>query len=403
MIEKIRYRLVHNRKNRLNKQGMALVQVEAHLAGRKAYYSTKVYLRPSEWNKGKAMVTERANATELNAFLYDCILKMENIELSAWKRGAQCTFAMLRDGMKRKRPTNVDFLTFAEQAIEDSTRKDSTKENMRTTVKALREYKSGMDFGDVTHAMVLDFEKRMKEAGLAVNTVGKHMRQLRTLVNEAIAQGYMSQDDYPFRKIRIRKERGRNTYLTQRELGRLERLDVGDEKSKRVRDAFLFCCYTGLRYSDFVRLGSNDIVRKKGHEWLCVRMRKTDTIVSVPLHLVFGGKALELINRNGGVEGMTGIGNNSEANRGIREVASLAGIRKRISWHTSRHTCATLLVYGGTSITTVQKILGHSSLKTTQVYAEITDDTVERDLRRSGRHRVESMESTHFLPNLSYT
>ena len=74
---------------------------------------------------------------------------------------------------------------------------------------------------------------------------------------------------------------------------------------------------------------------------------------------------------------------NSNINKEFNVLANLAGIDKRVSFHTARHTNATLLLYSGANITTVQKLLGHKSVKTTQVYANIMDITVVRDLEKA--------------------
>lgn len=85
MLEKIRYRLVYNRQKKLNKQGTALVQVEAYLNQRKAYFKTNVYLKPEHWSKQGAQVVNHPQSNELNAMLYGYILDLQAIELNCWK------------------------------------------------------------------------------------------------------------------------------------------------------------------------------------------------------------------------------------------------------------------------------------------------------------------------------
>lgn len=92
------------------------------------------------------------------------------------------------------------------------------------------------------------------------------------------------------------------------------------------------------------------------------------------------GDRLTYIQRYGSVENLTTIGCNADVNRKVRQLASMAGIKKKITFHTSRHTCATMLIYKRVPITTVQKILGHTSVRTTQIYSEIIPETMIRDL-----------------------
>ena len=86
-MEKIRYRLVYNRKNKLNSQGAALIQLEASLHQRKVYFTTRIYVRPTEWDKKTSSIVNHPQSLDLNSWLYDFILSMQSTELSLWKRG----------------------------------------------------------------------------------------------------------------------------------------------------------------------------------------------------------------------------------------------------------------------------------------------------------------------------
>ncbi len=385
-MDKIKYRLVYNRKKQLNKQGTALVQVEALLNQRKVYFRTNLYLKPEHWNSRNAQVDNHPQAHDLNSMLFEFVLHLQAIELSLWKRGIPVTLSLLKDAIKKDKPVNVTFPVFARIYVQESDRKRSTKENLMTTITVLQEFRPGLDFKDITYTFLRDFEVHLKEKGNSVNTVAKHMRQLRTLVNEAINQGYIPSDAYPFRKYKIKQEKGRKEFLTPDELKRLENLDV-DKKLRHVLDAFLFCCYTGLRYSDFCQLTSENIIRVNGKRWLHFKSVKTDVEIRLPLHLLFEGKALAVLERYDIVTDFAKIGPNSEANKYLAQLAAFARIRKHITYHTARHTCATLLVHQGVPITTVQKLLGHTSVRTTEVYSEVLSNTIIRDLKAVKRKK----------------
>ena len=385
-MDKIKYRLVYNRKKQLNKQGTALVQVEALLNQRTVYFRTNLYLKPEHWNSRNAQVDNHPQAHDLNSMLFEFVLHLQAIELSLWKRGIPVTLSLLKDAIKKDKPVNVTFPVFARIYVQESDRKRSTKENLLTTVTVLQEFRPGIDFKDITYTFLRDFEVHLKEKGNSVNTIAKHLRQLRTLVNEAINQGYIPSDAYPFRKYKIKQEKGRKEFLTPDELKRLENLDV-DKKLRHVLDAFLFCCYTGLRYSDFCQLTPENIIRVNGKRWLYFKSVKTDVEIRLPLHLLFEGKALAVLERYDIVTDFAKIGPNSEANKYLVQLAALARIRKHITYHTARHTCATLLVHQGVPITTVQKLLGHTSVRTTEVYSEVLSNTIIRDLKAVKRKK----------------
>lgn len=385
-MDKIKYRLVYNRKKQLNKQGTALVQVEASLNQRKVYFKTNIYLKPEHWDKRTAQVCNHPQADDLNSMLFEFVLHLQGVELALWKRGVPATLSLLKDAMKKNRPVNVTFPVFAKEYVQYSDRRESTKENLYTTITVLQEFRPGLDFKDITYSFLKDFEVYLREKGNGINTVAKHLRQLRTLVNEAINQGYIHADAYPFRKFKIKQERGRHEFLTPDELKKLENLEVNDRKLRHVLDAFLFCCYVGLRYSDFCQLTPANFIRVNGKKWLHFKSIKTGIELRLPLHLLFEGKALAILDRYNIAE-FASLGSNSEVNKALSVIAGMARIKKHVTYHTARHTCATLLIHQGVPITTVQKLLGHTSVKTTEIYSEILSSTILRDLKAVKRKR----------------
>ena len=386
-MQKIRYRLVYNRKRHLNRQGTALVQIEASLNQRKVYFRTNLYLKPEHWDSRRSQVYNHPQADDLNTMLYEFILQLQAIELGLWKRGVPATLSLLKESMVKDKPVNVTFPVFARGYVKSSDRKDSTKENILTTITVLQDFRPGLDFKDITYTFLKEFEQYLKVKGNGTNTIAKHLRQLRTLVNEAINQGYIHADAYPFRKFKIKQEKGRHEFLTPDELRKMENLQVSDKRLRHVLDAFLFCCYVGLRFSDFCQLSSANFIRVNGKKWLHFKSIKTGVEIRLPLHLLFDGKALAILDRYD-ISDFPNLGSNSEVNKCLVQIASLARIKKHFTYHTARHTCATLLIHQGVPITTVQKLLGHTSVKTTEIYSEILSNTIVRDLKAVKRKRI---------------
>ena len=380
-MQKIRYRLVYNRKNTLNKQGTALVQVEAKLNQRNIYLTTNLYLRPEHWSKDYAQVVNHPQAVELNAMLFEFLIHLQGIELGFWKRGIQPTLALLRDAVKKKSPVNITFTDFARKSIVSAEKSESTKENLMSTVRLLDRFRSGLTFEDLSYTFLKDFEAWLRDLGKNQNTTGKHLRQLRTLTNEAINDGYMPADAYPFRKFKIKIQKAQKPFLTPDELGKLEALQLADQRQQHVLDAFLFCCYTGLRYSDFRAINTSNVVQINRSSWLCFTMQKTNITVRLPLALLFDGKAVQLLDRYPSVEDFAKLPGNAATNKILADIGINSKVKKHFTFHTARHTCATILVHQGVPITTVQKVLGHTSVKTTQIYSEVLADTIIRDLK----------------------
>ena len=363
------------------------MQVEASLNQRKIYFKTNIYIKPEHWDKRTSQVIGHPQANDLNSMLFEFVLHLQGVELALWKRGVPATLSLLKDAMKKNRPINITFPIFAKEYVQHSDRRESTKENLFTTITVLQEFRPGLDFKDITYTFLKDFEVYLREKGNGINTVAKHLRQLRTLVNEAINQGYIHADAYPFRKFKIKQEKGSHEFLTPDELKKLENLEVHDLKLRHVLDAFLFCCYVGLRFSDFCQLTPSNFIRVNGKKWLHFKSIKTGIELRLPLHLLFEGRALSILDKYDITE-FANLGSNSEVNKSLSVIIGMTRIKKHITYHTARHTCATLLIHQGVPITTVQRLLGHTSVKTTEIYSEILSSTIVRDLKAVKRKRV---------------
>ena len=152
----------------------------------------------------------------------------------------------------------------------------------------------------------------------------------------------------------------------------------------------------GLRYSDFRHLREDSFLKIKGNMWLQIKTEKTGYDLKIPLYLVFDGKALEILDKYPTLNEFVSIGCNADTNRHLVTLQKLAKIKMRTTFHTARHTCATLLCHQGVPITTVQKLLGHTKLTTTQLYSEVMADTIVRDLsnvRKNGKNRNKPVAS----------
>ena len=313
------------------------------------------------------------------------MLQLESFELSLWKRGVTPTLMLMKEAVKKKCAHEFSFQTFARSAIDNSQRKPGTKRNLHGTLAMLTEFRKGYTWEDLTFTFVRSFENWLLDRGSAVNTAAKHLQNIQTLVNEAIACGYISADADPFRNFTIKHEKVEHRFLNPEELKKMENVKV-EGKLEHVRDAFLFCCYTGLRFSDFQLLKDENFVKVKGREWLTIRTKKTGCEVKIPLYLMFEGRAIAILGKYPTVREFASIGCNADANKRLSEIQQAARIRTRTTFHTARHTCATLLCHQGVPITTVQKILGHAKLTTTQIYSEVMADTIVRDLSNARKH-----------------
>ena len=381
-MNKICYRPVYNRKKHLNQQGTALLQVEAYLNKRKVYFSTHIYLRPEQWDPKRKIIKCHPNANELNYMLSEFINKLEQKELEVWRKGGKVTLEALKE--KQEAATAPSFLNFVKEEIKLSHVKASTKNNRKSTYLILSKFKETIRFCEMTSRLIYEFEQFLFENGYNPNTIAKHMKHLRAFVNSAIDKGHIPIQNDPFRRYRIRTNEGKHAFLSPEELQSLENLELTGKNISLMHtlDAFLFCCYTGLRYSDFVNLAEENIRKINNEPWITLETIKTGAAVKLPLNLLFEGKAWKLLKKY-----KNNLKPNPTVNKELIRLGKLARIDKHFSFHTARHTNATLLIYKGANITTVQKLLGHRNISTTQIYSEIMESTIIKDLKKCSKSK----------------
>lgn len=385
-MRKISYRPIYNRKNQLNVEGKALLQIEAYLERRKVYFSTHIYLTPDQWDDRKKLIKQHPNAEALNYKVREFIFALEEKELSIWRDGRSITLQGLKDEFHSK--TTRSFLSFAKDDIISSQAKESTKRNRLTTYMLLSKFRSHIEFKDLNPRLVYDFERFLFENQFKTNTVAKHMKHFKAFVNSAINKGYIDLNDYPFRRYHIKMSETKHTFLLPEELEKLENMELAGRRQSLSQslDAFLFCCYTGLRYSDFINLSEKNIVTIDKRPWLVFNTVKTGAEVKLPLTFLFEGKAWKLLRKHKGhLSDFFSIKPNSTVNKELIRIGKIAGIEKHFSFHSARHTNATLLIYKGANITTVQKLLGHRNVTTTQIYSEVMGSTIIKDLKKCAK------------------
>lgn len=387
-MNKIIYSLVYNRKKSLNKRGVALVQVEAYLNRKKKYFSTKVYLRPDQWDAKKLLVKNHPNADALNRLIYEFMAMIEKRELELWQQGKPITLEILKEMLseQQEQEDKSSFIPFFKHEVMTSNLKESTKRNHLSTLALLQDFKKNVTFSDLTFEFVSSFEYFLQSKGYHTNTIAKHMKHLKRHINVAINKEYMDIQKYAFRKYKIKTVENGHTHLAPEELEKMETLQLTGRyiKYQKTLDAFLFCCYAGMRYSDFVNMKPENIVEMHQETWLIYKSIKTGTEVRLPLYLLFNGKGIQILNKyQANLQDFFHLRDNSNVNKELIIITRLAGLSKKVSFHTARHTNATLLIYNGVNITTVQKLLGHKSVKTTQIYTNVMDMTIISDLEKN--------------------
>ncbi len=214
------------------------------------------------------------------------------------------------------------------------------------------------------------------------NAVMKHLERLRKLSTMAVKMEWIGKN--PFSAYRLKFKKVHRDCLTEEELRELESRDIIIQRLRYVRDLFVFSCYTGISYGDVMRLTPANLqLGIDGELWIFTKREKTDNPVPVPIL----PKAEEIIEKYKKHPKSISRGtlfpliSNQNLNAYLKEIADLCGISKNLTFHLARHTFATTVTLNnGVPIESVSKMLGHSKLTTTQIYAKVLEKKISEDM-----------------------
>ena len=234
---------------------------------------------------------------------------------------------------------------------------------------------------DVTPAVIQDFSVYlMTVVRQCNNTAMKTMKTLKTVILYGIKLGVIHSN--PYLGVKLHLEPVDRGFLTEEELQSIIKKDFEIDRLGFVRDLFVFSCFTGLSYIDVKKLKADNIVTLNGIEWIKMAREKTSTPVSVVLF--DGTKCIikKYENDPKRKDKLFPSMSNQKMNQYLKEIATSCGIKKNITFHMARHTFATLTLSKGVPIESVSRMLGHTNIKTTQIYAKITNKKIEEDMTK---------------------
>lgn len=210
----------------------------------------------------------------------------------------------------------------------------------------------------------------------------KHLERLKKMMNLALRLEWIDKD--PFVRFKLKFTKYQQAFLSQSELEVLVSGRLSKEVHRKTRDVFVFACYTGLSYIDVKLLCDDHIVRGIDRDyWIFTKREKNDESVKIPLL----DKPFEILKKyeqdcNNRKEALLPVFTNQKINKYLKEIASILKINKKLTFHVARHTFATTVTLSnGVPIETVSKLLGHTKLSTTQIYARVIEQKVSSDMR----------------------
>ncbi len=235
-----------------------------------------------------------------------------------------------------------------------------------------------LPFSKVDEKFCENYKEYLIKEGLKNNSVWVFIYKLKAVLNKAVKEKIIPFN--PARFVKARMEETEKIYLTVDELKKMYNTEYND---KEIRRAFLFSCFTGLRLSDIKSLTWQQIRENKVY----FKQQKTRGIEYLPL----SDSAIQILYKDVSQDRINNLSENvfqilikrsEDIGSHLRKWAKLAGVQKYISFHTARHTFATLSLTYGIDLYTVSKMLGHKNINTTQVYAKIINEKVNEAVKK---------------------
>ena len=376
------------RESKQNKKGLSPIEVSITTNGKRIYFSTGKHVPAADWNKEKQAVKGKSEEAQLiNGYLIQLRNKIYQKEIELLQKGYLITAELLKEAITDKvealnEKTLLDVLNehnTERKAMVGKTVAPATYWVFEYTGRLFKEFiqkkyerkdlylrEINLGFIQGFHAFLLG-EKKMGQ-----NSCTKHLKFLKKLLNLAVANSYISYN--PVNAYKVEREPVEVDFLDEEELRKIINFDTPLPRLERAKDMFLFGCFTGLSYIDIKTLAPEHFEKDNtGRIWIKKRRVKTGVLSRIPLLPI----AKLILDKYKGGEKLLPIQDPADINKYLKDIAILCDIKKRITFHTSRHTFAsTVTLANNISLEVVSKMLGHTNTRMTNHYAKLIDKCI---------------------------
>ncbi|WP_163517498.1 site-specific integrase [Gelidibacter japonicus] len=380
------------------KNNSALLYARVTVNQKRVEISLKRKVPLDLWDgKNKKVLGHSSEAKQINHYLEETRVLLFQIYQDLKFQGELITAKKIKTiflGEDENSHTLLELIDYHSRKIENTHAAGSIR-NYAVTVGYIKKFlKKDRKTTDIflkqlNYKFICDFERFLRayypkghDREMGHNTVMKHIQRLRKMVTLAYHLEWLDND--PFRRWKMSYEKKERDFLSANELSNLETYEFPVGRLERVRDIFLFSCYTGISYADIRTLKPKHVLEgMDGNNWIVTHRQKTKTKIKVPLL----DKAKYLLEKYhdhpmaANTQTLFPVISNEKMNLYLKEIASEVGIIKNLTFHMARHTFATTVTLSnGVPIETVSKLLGHTKVTTTQVYARVLEEKLSKDM-----------------------
>ena len=397
--------LFYLKRNAPKKNGLVPVMCRITVNGKVSQFSSKLDVEEKSWNVELGRMSGRSTvAQETNRMLDKIRVGINKAYQDICDRDNYVTAEKVRNTFLGMGMNHETLLAVFRQHNEDYLKQVGKIKSERSYWKyrvvynhlsefIKQRYKvSDIGLKELAPAFITDFELFLRtEKSHCTNTVWSYMMPFRSIIFMSINNGWLQRD--PFYGYSITKEETKRGFLTKEEIKLLINGTFKKKSYELIRDLFIFCTFTGLSWTDMANLTKENLqISFDGHLWIKTNRQKTGTESNIRLLDV----AKHIIDKYEGMaenEKLLPVPSYPNCKNGIKVIAKKCGIDKNVTWHQSRHSYATTVCLSNdVPIETLSKMLGHRSIRTTQIYAKITAEKVSRDMDKLSK-QIEQMEN----------
>lgn len=390
--------------NRLNlqkeKEGKYPIYIRVYVDRKKVEIFSDYWIKNSEWSSSQKMVKpNNPRADLINAYLKKIHTSIETDFYELRTQGQKTSALLLKNRFLGIRPAPIyksiiDAFDYHNKKMEEQVRIGKVVKKTHTRyiitknkVKAFMQHQykiKDIPLPEMRLRFVTEFEHYLlTKDNLQSNTAHKYIKNLKKVMNMSVGLDWIPSN--PFNQFRCSYTNPKHEILTQEELDTIRLKKIIIPRLAEVRDVFVFCCYTGFAYSDIYQFEYDAITKGiDGEYWLTTNRQKTGVKESVPLLPIAIDIIAKYRNHKYCIDSnkLLPVNSNQRYNAYLKEMADICGIKKKITSHIARHTFATTVALAnGVPIETVSSMLGHSSIRTTQIYAKVIEKKVSEDMQ----------------------
>ena len=361
--------------------------------GKSVVMATGEECPPTEWNSRQGTTGEKRINQRLAAFRE----LVEKTYAEMLTKDGVVSAELLKNRLQGVAAAPTTLLAMSEAELQSvkacvgRSRSEGTYRNHTYSDKMLREWierkgRKDMPIHAVTDGMFEEFRFYLKKKRFTAKTVNRDLCWLSRLMYRAVSKRIIRYN--PFEGATYEKVERKIRFLQKSDVAKLMALKVNNREAEQARQMFLFSCFTGLAIADMERLKFSHIqTAADGKRYIRKERQKTKVEFVVPLHPI----AETILNRlreeeeqavkekDGDLVFPRGC-SRSAMNNKLSTVGLACGIRQRLSFHMARHTFGTLSLSAGIPIESIAKMMGHASISSTQIYAQVTDKKISEDM-----------------------